>query len=77
MTDNLVILYALRYAMSKENLEFPQLAEYISRNIHDISNRGLEDILAELKAYYPKHTDDKNYLLATILATQIKRELYE
>lgn len=77
MTDNTVILYALRYAIRRENLEFPQMAEYITNNIHDISNSGLESILNELKEYFVEHTDDKNYLLATILAKRIKRELYD
>ena len=77
MTDNTVILYALRYAIRRENLEFPQMAEYISDNIHDISNSGLKNILNELKEYFVEHTDDKNYLLATILAKKIKRELYD
>lgn len=77
MTDNTVILYALRYAIRKENLEFSQMAEYIGSNIHDISNSGLENILNELKEYFVERTDDKNYLLATILAKRIKRELYD
>ena len=76
MTDNTVILYALRYAIRRGNLEFPQMAEYISSNIRDISNSGLKDLLQELKGYYNERTDDKNYLLATILANQIKKELY-
>lgn len=76
MTDNTVILYALRYAIRRGNLEFPQMAEYISSNIQDISNSGLKDILQELKDYYNERTDDNNYLLATILANQIKKELY-
>jgi uncharacterized protein YeeX (DUF496 family) len=71
-----IILYALRYAMGRQNQELPNVSKFIQANMHDISCGDLQEILEELKAYYSEHTDDKHYLEATILSVAIKRELY-
>ena len=74
--DHIITLYALRYAIGKQNQEVPNVAKYIVNNMQDMSCEELKEILEELKAYYSKHTEDNRYLDATILAVAIKRELY-
>ena len=71
-----IILYALRYAMSRQEQEFPTVSKFIQANMHEISCADLQEILEELKAYYTEHLDDRNYLEATILSVAIKREMY-
>ena len=46
--DHIITLYALRYAIGKQNQEVPNVAKYIVNNMQDMSCEDLKEILEEL-----------------------------
>lgn len=76
--DTTIVLYALRYALGREDYSLPKVSMYIEDNIHDISNPALKTYLEELDSYCQEHEkkEDDDYVHAKILATSIRRELY-
>jgi hypothetical protein len=71
-----IVLYSLKYAMDRPNMELSIVSKYIMENLQDIPSNDLKQMMLELKGRYAKHPEDEHYILAKILYTAIKRELY-
>lgn len=71
-----IVLYSLKYAMDRPNMELSIVSKYIMENLQDMPNSDLKQMMLELRERYGKHPEDEHYILARALYMAIKRELY-
>ena len=76
--DNVVVLFAFRYAIGRKGLALSHICRYIEAHIEELPNAELRACDDELLEAYNGFTDTSMsaYLIANRLHTSIQRELY-
>lgn len=76
--DNIVVLFAFRYAIGRKGLALSHIARYIEAHMEEISNAELRECDEELMEEYKSFTDSSisGFLMAKRLHIAIQRELY-
>ena len=76
--DNVVVLFAFRYAIKRKGLALNHMCRYVEKHIEEIPNVELQACDEELLEAYDNFNDTSMsaYLVAKRLHTSIQRELY-
>lgn len=76
--DNVVVLFAFRYAVGRKGLTLSHMCRYIEKHIDELPNSELKAFDEELIESYDGFSDTSisAFLTAKRLHTSIQRELY-